>query len=195
MEGPELAQMSELGCLKHQLTLVFSSLSLNCGKLDLKAIALKARNAEYNPRRLPAEIMRIREPKTTALIFATGKIVCTGTIRSQQRENTLELYKSQVILEFKFKDFKIQNIVASCDVRFPIRLEGLAMAHSSFSSYEPEIFPGLVYRMKKPKIVLLVFASGKIVITGAKVRDDLYAAFDNIYPVLTQFTKKSLAMS
>lgn len=69
------------------------------------------------------------------------------------------------------------------------------MAHSSFSSYEPEIFPGLVYRMKKPKIVLLVFASGKIVITGAKVRDDLYAAFDNIYPVLTQFTKKSLAMS
>uniref|UniRef100_A0A3Q7ES29 TATA-box-binding protein n=1 Tax=Solanum lycopersicum TaxID=4081 RepID=A0A3Q7ES29_SOLLC len=129
--------------------------------LDLKAIALKARNAEYNPRRLPAEIMRIREPKTTALIFATGKI----------------------------------NIVASCDVRFPIRLEGLAMAHSSFSSYEPEIFPGLVYRMKKPKIVLLVFASGKIVITGAKVRDDLYAAFDNIYPVLTQFTKKSLAMS
>ncbi|XP_015062680.1 TATA-box-binding protein-like [Solanum pennellii] len=177
---------------------VVGTLSLNCGKLDLKAIALKARNAEYNPRRLPAVIMRIREPKTTALIFATGKIVCTGA-KSENNSKLAARKYARIVQKLgypgvKFKDFKIQNIVASCDVRFPIRLEGLAIAHSSFSSYEPEIFPGLVYRMKKPKIVLLVFASGKIVITGAKVRDDIYAAFDNIYPVLTQFTKKSLAM-
>jgi transcription initiation factor TFIID TATA-box-binding protein len=69
----------------------------------------------------------------------------------------------------KFKDFKIQNIVGSCDVKFPIRLEGLAYSHAAFSSYEPELFPGLIYRMKVPKIVLLIFVSGKIVITGAKV--------------------------
>ncbi|KAH0729061.1 TATA-box-binding protein-like [Solanum tuberosum] len=174
---------------------IAATLSLNCGKLDLKAIALKARNAEYNPKRLPAVIMRIREPKTTALIFATGKIVCTGA--KSEHDSKLAARKYARIVQklgypgVKFKDFKIQNIVASCDVRFPIRLEGLAIAHSGFSSYEPEIFPGLVYRMKKPKIVLLVFASGKIVITGAKVRDDTYAAFDNIYPVLTQFRKKS----
>ncbi|KAG5628765.1 hypothetical protein H5410_000482 [Solanum commersonii] len=165
---------------------IAATLSLNCGKLDLKAIALQARNAE---------IMRIREPKTTALIFATGKIVCTGA--KSEHDSKLAARKYARIVQklgypgVKFKDFKIQNIVASCDVRFPIRLEGLAIAHSAFSSYEPEIFPGLVYRMKKPKIVLLVFASGKIVITGAKVRDDTYAAFDNIYPVLTQFRKKS----
>ncbi|KAG8092852.1 hypothetical protein GUJ93_ZPchr0012g20153 [Zizania palustris] len=70
----------------------------------------------------------------------------------------------------KFKDFKIQNIVGSCDVKFPIRLEGLAYSHGAFSSYEPELFPGLIYRMKQPKIVLLIFVSGKIVLTGAKVR-------------------------
>uniref|UniRef100_A0A453JIZ8 TATA-box-binding protein n=1 Tax=Aegilops tauschii subsp. strangulata TaxID=200361 RepID=A0A453JIZ8_AEGTS len=69
----------------------------------------------------------------------------------------------------KFKDFKIQNIVASCDVKFPIRLEGLAYSHGAFSSYEPELFPGLIYRMRQPKIVLLIFVSGKIVLTGAKV--------------------------
>jgi transcription initiation factor TFIID TATA-box-binding protein len=55
--------------------------------------------------------------------------------------------------------------------------------------YEPELFPGLIYRMKQPKIVLLVFVSGKIVLTGAKVRDEIYAAFENIYPVLTEYRK------
>lgn len=84
----------------------------------------------------------------------------------------------------KFTDFKIQNIVGSCDIKFPIRLEGLASRHHNFSSYEPELFPGLIYRMIKPKIVLLIFVSGKIVLTGAKVREEIYQAFEMIYPVL-----------
>eukprot|EP01018_Ginkgo_biloba_P009671 Gb_38218 [translate_table: standard] len=87
------------------------------------------------------------------------------------------------------QDFKIQNIVGSCDVKFPIRLEGLSYSHGAFSSYEPELFPGLIYRMKQPKIVLLIFVSGKIVLTGAKVRDEIYTAFENIYPVLNEFRK------
>jgi transcription initiation factor TFIID TATA-box-binding protein len=72
--------------------------------------------------------------------------------------------------EAQFTEFKIQNMVGSCDVKFPIRLEGLAFAHGHFSSYEPELFPGLIYRMVKPKVVLLIFVSGKVVLTGAKVR-------------------------
>ncbi|KAG2468551.1 COQ8A kinase, partial [Polypterus senegalus] len=66
----------------------------------------------------------------------------------------------------KFLDFKIQNMVGSCDVKFPIRLEGLVLTHQQFSSYEPELFPGLIYRMIKPRIVLLIFVSGKVVLTG-----------------------------
>ncbi|KAI7101703.1 hypothetical protein KC352_g37643 [Hortaea werneckii] len=58
-----------------------------------------------------------------------------------------------------------------------------------FSSYEPELFPGLIYRMMKPKIVLLIFVSGKIVLTGAKVREEIYQAFELIYPVLSDFRK------
>ncbi|KAF9661163.1 hypothetical protein SADUNF_Sadunf19G0039100 [Salix dunnii] len=155
---------------------IVSTVNLDC-KLDLKQIALQARNAEYNPKRFAAVIMRIREPKTTALIFASGKMVCTGAKSEQQSKLAAR------------KDFKIQNIVGSCDVKFPIRLEGLAYSHGAFSSYEPELFPGLIYRMKQPKIVLLIFVSGKIVITGAKVRDETYTAFENIYPVLTEFRK------
>ncbi|KAG6399488.1 hypothetical protein SASPL_140969 [Salvia splendens] len=170
---------------------IVSTVNLDC-KLDLKAIALQARNAEYNPKRFAAVIMRIREPKTTALIFASGKMVCTGAKSEEQSRLAARKY-ARIIQKLgfpaKFKDFKIQNIVGSCDVKFPIRLEGLAYAHGAFSSYEPELFPGLIYRMKQPKIVLLIFVSGKIVLTGAKVRDETYTAFENIYPVLTEFRK------
>jgi len=160
--------------------------------LDLKTIALRARNAEYNPKRFAAVIMRIREPKTTALIFASGKMVCTGA-KSEELSRLAARKYARIIQKLgfsaKFTDFKIQNIVGSCDVKFPIRLEGLAYAHNHYSSYEPELFPGLIYRMVQPKIVLLIFVSGKIVLTGAKVREEIYEAFENIYPVLTEFRK------
>eukprot|EP00899_Mesostigma_viride_P026288 jgi/Mesvir1/6844/Mv09019-RA.2 len=170
---------------------IVSTVNMEC-RLDLKHITLHARNAEYNPKRFAAVIMRIREPKTTALIFSSGKMVCTGA--KSENESKLAARKYVRVIQklgfaAQFKDFKIQNIVGSCDVRFPIRLEGLAYAHGDFSSYEPELFPGLIYRMAKPKIVLLIFVSGKIVITGAKVRDEIYEAFENIYPVLTCFRK------
>lgn len=138
--------------------------------------------------RFAAVIMRIREPKTTALIFASGKMVVTGA-KSEDDSKLASRKYARIIQKLgfnaKFTDFKIQNIVGSCDIKFPIRLEGLASRHHNFSSYEPELFPGLIYRMMKPKIVLLIFVSGKIVLTGAKVREEIYQAFEMIYPVLT----------
>lgn len=132
--------------------------------------------------------MRIREPKTTALIFASGKMVVTGA-KSEDDSKLASRKYARIIQKLgfnaKFTDFKIQNIVGSCDIKFPIRLEGLASRHHNFSSYEPELFPGLIYRMMKPKIVLLIFVSGKIVLTGAKVREEIYQAFELIYPVLS----------
>jgi transcription initiation factor TFIID TATA-box-binding protein len=134
--------------------------------------------------------MRIRDPKTTALIFASGKMVVTGA-KSEDDSRLAARKYARIIqklgFDAKFSEFKIQNIVGSCDVKFPIRLEGLAYSHGQFSSYEPEVivsvvvvtthadllfsqlFPGLIYRMLKPKVVLLIFVSGKIVLTGAKV--------------------------
>jgi len=161
-------------------------------KLDLKAIALGARNAEYNPKRFAAVIIRIRDPKTTALIFASGKMVVTGAkSEDSARVAARKFAKTIARLGFpqEFKDFKVQNIVGSCDVKFPIRLEGLSYTHQLFCSYEPELFPGLIFRMKQPKIVLLIFVSGKVVLTGAKTRDQIYEAFEKIYPLLKQFKK------
>ncbi|KAJ3489915.1 hypothetical protein NLI96_g1804 [Meripilus lineatus] len=150
---------------------IVATVNLDC-RLDLKTIALHARNAEYNPKRFAAVIMRIRDPKTTALIFASGKMVVTGA-KSEDDSRLASRKYARIVqklgFDAKFSEFKIQNIVGSCDVKFPIRLEGLAYSHGQFSSYEPELFPGLIYRMIKPKVVLLIFVSGKIVLTGAKV--------------------------
>jgi transcription initiation factor TFIID TATA-box-binding protein len=91
--------------------------------------------------------------------------------------------------DVKFAEFKIQNIVGSCDMKFPIQLEGLYSTHAQFSTYEPELFPGLVYRMVKPRVVMLIFVSGKVVITGAKFREDIYQGFHQITPILRAFRK------
>ncbi|KAL3150357.1 hypothetical protein ABBQ32_000199 [Trebouxia sp. C0010 RCD-2024] len=170
---------------------IVATVNLTC-KLDLKHIALRARNAEYNPKRFAAVIIRIRDPKTTALVFASGKMVVTGA--KSEQASLLAAKKFAKIIQscensISFTEFKLQNIVGSCDVKFPIRLEGLAFAHEKFCSYEPELFPGLIYRMLVPKVVLLIFVSGKVVLTGAKEKQQIYDAFENIYAVLKMFKK------
>ena len=166
-------------------------------RLDLKKIALKCRNTEFNPRRFGAVIMRLREPRATALIFASGKMVVTGV--KSTHNATLAAQKFAYIVEkvgFTPKeliDFKVQNIVGTADVGFPIRLEGLVYAHSAFASYEPELFPGLIYRLVSPRVVFLIFVSGKVVITGAKKEIDLSNALTKLYPVLVEFKKTHVA--
>lgn len=83
--------------------------------------------------------------------------------------------------------------VGTADVGFPIRLEGLVYAHSQFASYEPELFPGLIYRLVNPRVVFLIFVSGKVVITGAKKESDLSSALTKLYPVLVEFKKSHVA--
>lgn len=82
-------------------------------------------------------------------------------------------------------------MVGSVDVHFAIQLENLAVLHGQFITYEPELFPGLIYRMVKPRIVLLVFVSGKVVLTGAKQKEEIDTAFQLIYPILKNFRKPS----
>jgi transcription initiation factor TFIID TATA-box-binding protein len=178
---------------KPQLQNIVSTADLKC-KLDLRTIALKARNAEYNPKRFAAVIMRIRQPKTTALIFASGKMVCTGAKSEEESKKAARQYAKiiqKLNYDVKFSSFKIQNIVGSCDVGFKISLEGLS-TQNKYCNYEPEVFPGLIFKMIDPKIVLLIFVSGKIVLTGAKERNEIYEAFKKILPVLQKHKKKEL---
>mmetsp|Transcript_18478 Transcript_18478/g.38748 ORF Transcript_18478/g.38748 Transcript_18478/m.38748 type:complete len:302 (-) Transcript_18478:135-1040(-) len=166
-------------------------------RLDLKQIALRCRNTEFNPRRFAAVIMRLREPRATALLFSSGRMVVTGTKSSHN--SSLATKKFAYILERvgfqpqSYIDFKVQNIVGTVDVGFPIRLEGVVYAHPTFSSYEPELFPGLIYRLVQPRVVLLIFVSGKVVITGAKKEEDLVEGLRKVYPVMLEFRKATVS--
>ena len=179
---------------------IVSTSYLGC-ELNLRQIALQAKNAEYNPKRFAAVIMRIKEPKTTALIFSSGKMVCTGAKSEEDSKKASRKYAKIIRslgFQVEFQDFKVQNIVGSCDVKFQIALSKLNIQLSIPNSdnnrtnkhichYEPEIFPGLIYHMLEPEIVLLIFVSGKIVLTGAKQREQIYEAFRKIYPLLLQY--------
>ena len=168
-----------------------ASCDLHCAP-DLAHIACHAKNAEYNPQRFSAVIMRLREPKCTALIFASGKMVITGAKNEDDSHLAAKKFAA-VLVKLGFGaslgGFKIQNVVATGDCTWPIRLEGLADEHSKFSSYEPELFPGLIYRMESPRIVILVFVSGKLVVTGAKDRSMIIEGINKLYPTLYKFRK------
>ena len=137
--------------------------------------------------------MRLREPRATALVFASGKLVITGT-RSGHNSSLATKKVAYILERVGFQpsnhiNFKIQNIVGTVDVGFPIRLEGVAFAHPSHSSYEPELFPGLIYRLVQPRVVLLIFVSGKVVITGAKTEEILAEGLRRVFPILLEFRK------
>jgi transcription initiation factor TFIID TATA-box-binding protein len=139
--------------------------------------------------------MRIREPKATALVFRTGKLIVTGLKTLPDSETSTKKFVAIIqkagFQNAKFDQYQIQNMTATCNAGFPISLEGLMLANSKFATYEPELFPGLIYRMTDPKICLLIFVSGKVVITGAKSTDHLTMAISKIYNQLFEFRKKN----
>ena len=180
--------------------------------LNLKLIALKCRNSEYNPSRINAVIMRIKEPKAAALIFNSGIIIVLGARDKEKSKQAAKIFAKQIKnlgYEVKFSDFKIVNIVATCDLGFPIKLTQLNIKINYMLSknkstndedekspchYEPEVFPGLIYHMTKPELTLLIFQSGKMNFVGAKNKDDIYEALQKIYPLLCKF-KHELVMN
>eukprot|EP00980_Cylindrotheca_fusiformis_P027337 scaffold20012_cov179-Cylindrotheca_fusiformis.AAC.5 len=165
--------------------------------LDLKKIAFKCRNTQFNPRRYGALVMRLRELEATGIMFASGKLIVTEVDSIQKAELACIEFRNVIEkIEFKPKefgamDFKIKNIMGTADMGFPLRLEELSYAHSDFATYEPEVFPGLIYRLDRTEVVFLLFSSGKMVITGDKKGSDLKSALTKLYPVLVEYKKKS----
>ena len=178
---------------------------LNC-QLRLREIALQEQNTQYEPKRFSGLIMRIKEPKATSLIFSNGKIIVLGTKTEEDSRNACRKIGriiQRINYPVKLTNIKIQNMVGSCDVKFQINLIRLnnninRFVKSSRVAFEPEIFPGLIYWLipdkslnnenneKPPNIVFLIFASGKIVISGGKNRHQIYEAFNKVYPLLYQ---------
>ena len=142
-------------------------------KIDLNQIARKHAEVEYNPERFPGLVMRIEKPRATILIFSTGKMVVTGLRKAAEAPRVVE----KVVKNIKKAGIKvsnpvitIQNIVASGDLHTNIDLNMAAIV-MEYAMYEPEVFPGLIYRMQDPKTVFLIFSTGRIVCTGAKKKE------------------------
>ncbi|MFQ5999922.1 MAG: TATA-box-binding protein [Candidatus Bathyarchaeia archaeon] len=162
---------------------VVASATLN-QKVDLNAVVKGYPGVEYRPEQFPGLVFRLKRPKTATLIFNSGKMVCTGAKSEKEARRAVmkvikELKKSGIIIIGK-PELKIQNIVASADLRGMIDLEKSAYSLGR-TMYEPEQFPGLIYRMDEPKVVILLFASGKLVCTGAKREEDVYEAVNKLH--------------
>jgi transcription initiation factor TFIID TATA-box-binding protein len=151
--------------------------------LDLNLIESRVPNVSYQPDQFPGLILRLEKPKTTALIFKSGKMVVTGAKSTQQLidavKRIIKLLRKHGIKIVSKPRIQIQNIVASGDINAFINLERAAYLLED-SMYEPEQFPGLIHRMRDPRVVLLIFSSGKMVITGAKEESEVEAAVRNI---------------
>ncbi len=153
--------------------------------MDLQTIALALGGAEYEPEQFPGLIYRLKEPKTAILLFRSGKVVCTGAKSPEHVKTAIEMVSKQIeaagIPVKKNPEIVVQNIVATSDLGAQIDLNAVAISLSLGKiEYEPEQFPGLVYRIDEPKVVVLLFGSGKIVCTGARKPSDVEQAVEKI---------------
>jgi len=152
-------------------------------RLDLASIAKSLHWAKYRPKRFPAVILKLKEPKVSLLVFSSGKIICSGA----KSEAMIIKAIRKIIREFKNKGIiirgpptiTIQNIVATADLGGQVQLDEACHILRS-AIYEPEQFPALIYRMDDPKVVFLIYANGKTVCTGAKKEEHTYQAVERL---------------
>jgi transcription initiation factor TFIID TATA-box-binding protein len=167
---------------------IVASVALN-QRISLTKIVEKFPFAEYSPRVFPGLVFRLKKPKTATLIFETGKMVCTGAKSEKEaiqavNKVTSELRKHGIPLANK-PVVTIQNIVASAELNGEIDLENVVYKLKRVM-YEPEQFPGAVFRMDVPKVVFLIFSAGKLVCVGAKKEQDIYEAVDKLQKTLEE---------
>jgi len=167
---------------------VVASASIN-QTVDLNQITKNFVDVKYHPDQFPGLVFRLKTPKTATLIFSSGKMVCTGAksedmARKAVQEVVRRLKKGGIPIKNE-AEIVIQNMVASANLGGKVHLEEAARQLPK-SMYEPEQFPGLIHRMADPKTVILLFASGKLVCTGAKRESDVYRAVNNLHALLEE---------
>ena len=169
---------------KKEIRIVNIVCSASLGQdIPLIKLAETLPNTEYNPEQFPGLVMRIREPKTSALIFSSGKIVSTGArSMAKVKESIKAIIKNLAKIKIKITTFpkvNVQNMVASGSIGIDLNLNSLAMELEN-TEYEPEQFPGLVYKLPDQKATFLLFSNGKIVCTGTKSEEEVNKALDKL---------------
>jgi transcription initiation factor TFIID TATA-box-binding protein len=159
--------------------------------LDLQRIATNLDGAEYEPSEFPGLIYRMKDPKTAVLLFQSGKVVCTGGKSWKQVDESIRAISTlirkagQKVLSNP--KIEIQNIVATSNLESEINLNSIALTLGlDRVEYEPEQFPGLVCRLEEPRVVVLLFGSGKLVCTGARRPKDVELAVQHITKELSR---------
>jgi transcription initiation factor TFIID TATA-box-binding protein len=166
--------------VKIENVVAFTSLGKD---IPLMTLVAKVENAEYEPEQFPGLVYRINEPRAAALIFSSGKIVCTGAksiemSKIAMRKVVDKIREVGIDLPTEF-DIQVENIVASSKIKAKLNLEEIAFALEN-AEYEPEQFPGLVYRINEPRVAFLLFSSGKIICTGAHNIEDIHSALSKL---------------
>jgi transcription initiation factor TFIID TATA-box-binding protein len=174
---------------KTKIVNMVSAITLN-KKIDLKSLVGTVRGIEYNPENFPGAVFRLHEPKVAMLIFSSGKVICTGAkceedIGAAIVLLTKKLGEAGIRLSEK-PSVEIQNIVASSSAQVKVNLDQLAIECYN-TEYEPEQFPGLVYRLDDPKTVMLIFRSGNMIITGAKSQKDVKRAAEKTTAIIHEY--------
>ena len=159
--------------------------------IDLNSIVRVFPGVEYRPEQFPGLVYRLKKPKSTTLIFSSGKMVCTGAKSEQQARKAVmkvvdELNRNGIVILGK-PEIQIQNMVASVGLGGHIDLEKVSYSLKR-TMYEPEQFPGLIYRMEDPKTVILIFSTGKLVCTGAKKEAEVHRSIAKLQETLEEKT-------
>lgn len=151
--------------------------------IKLDKLVARVEDAEYEPEQFPGLVYRTKEPRAAALIFSSGKIVCTGgkTVEkaSEAIAKVVKMLRSVGINVPTKYSIKVENLVASTTIAANLNLEEITLALEN-AEYEPEQFPGLVYRLTEPRVAFLLFSSGKIICTGAHNIRDIHKALDKL---------------
>lgn len=160
--------------------------------VSLTKLARTQTNTEYNPEQFPGLVLRVKKPKSAVLVFSSGNLVCTGTKSIVQvKEVIKQVIKQLAKINVKITDkpkITVQNIVASGSIDLKLNLNYLALALEN-TEYEPEQFPGLVYKLVEPNATFLLFSNGKLVCTGTKNKQQL----DESMVILNKNIKKALS--
>ncbi|AKJ39991.1 TATA-box-binding protein [Methanosarcina barkeri] len=151
--------------------------------------------AEYDKTKFPGLVYRIKDPNVAFLIFTSGKVVCTGA-RSIEKAHIAMVNLANELYSIGCKEIDIepeihvQNVVATANLKTSLNLNAIVIAFGMENvEYEPEVFPGLVCRLEAPKVVVLVFSTGKLVITGGKCPEDCE---EGLRVIKTQFKELGL---
>ena len=167
---------SEPDSLKIENIVVSGSIA---DSVDLELISKKIPGCVLNTKRFPGAVYHMQNPKSAALIFASGRIVITGLIIPGDiptaLQNLLNVLKTAKIACRDKPQVAVKNIVCSYNFGSPCSLNRIMieLMDTENIEYEPEVFPGLVCRISDPEIVFLLFSSGKIIITGGTNMDDI----------------------